>query len=180
MIGNSSIRELITTIRDQLSRLGISARTGLGTDLFNFVSSLTPIVNVDLLVYNTKGQFLLTWRNDSHCGCGWHIPGGCIRFKETCEERIRKVAQKELGIPDIRFDKDPIKVFEIISYEHRDIENQNERAHFITLVYKCDAPTDFFIDNQMIREGEVGYMAWFDHLPDNLLSIQSCYRDIIK
>lgn len=180
MIGNSSIRELITTIRDQLSRFGISARTGLGTDLFNFVSSLTPIVNVDLLVYNTKGQFLLTWRNDPHCGCGWHIPGGCIRFKETCEERIRKVAQKELGILDIKFDRDPIKVFEIISHEHRDIENQNERAHFITLVFKCDAPTSFSIDNQMTKEGEVGYMAWFDHLPDNLLSIQSCYREIIK
>lgn len=160
--------------------LGIRPEKGLGEDLFLLVSTLVPIVNVDLLVYNEKGQFLLTWRNDPHCGCGWHIPGGCIRFKESCVERIKKVAQKELGIPDIKFDKDPIKVFEIISREHRDIENQNERAHFITLVYKCYAPTDFSINNQIAQEGEVGYMAWFDHLPNNLLSIQSCYREIIK
>lgn len=159
---------------------GVRPETGLGKDLFLMVSSLVPIVNVDLLVYNGKGQFLLTWRDDSHCGCGWHIPGGCIRFKETCEDRIRKVAQKELGIPDIKFDKEPIKVFEIITQEQRDIENQNERAHFITLVYKCYAPESFSIDDQKTKEGEVGYMKWFNHLPDNLLSIQSCYREIIR
>lgn len=158
----------------------VKPEDGLGQELFLLVSSLTPIVNVDLLVYNGKGQFLLTWRNDSHCGQGWHVPGGCIRFRETCEERIKKVAQKELGISDIVFEKDPIKVFEIISQEHRDIENQNERAHFMTLVYKCYAPSDFLVGNQTIKEGEVGYMKWFDHLPDNLLSIQSCYREIIK
>lgn len=157
----------------------IKPEEGLGEELFLLVSSLVPIVNVDLLVYNNKGQFLLTWRNDPHCGCGWHIPGGCIRFKETCEERIRKVAQEELGISDIKFDKEPIKVFEIISREHRDIENQNERAHFITLVYKCYAPEYFSINNQKAREGEVGYMAWFEHLPSNFLKVQFCYKDII-
>lgn len=159
---------------------GIRPEKGIGKDLFLLVSSLVPIVNVDLLVYNNKGQFLLTWRDDPHSGRGWHVPGGCIRFRETYEERIKKVAQKELGIPEIKYDKEPVKIFEIISHEHRDIENQNERAHFITLVYKCYAPEPFSIDNQKAKEGEIGYMAWFDHLPDNLLSIQSCYREIIK
>lgn len=158
----------------------INPLEGLGNELFLAVSTLTPIVNVDLLVYNDKGQFLLTWRDDPHCGQGWHVPGGCLHFRETCEERIKKVAQKELNISGILFDKEPINVFEIISHEHRDIANQNERAHFITLVYKCYAPTDFTIDNQSFVEDEVGYMQWFDHLPNNLLSIQTCYRKIIK
>ena len=159
---------------------GIRPEAGLGEELFLLVSSLVPIVNVDLLVYNDKGQFLLTWRDDPPCGQGWHVPGGCIRFRESCEQRIRKVAQKELGIGDIKYELEPIKVFEIISREHRDIKNQNERAHFITLVFKCYAPDGFTIEGQSFREGEVGYMQWFDHLPDNLLSIQSCYREIIK
>ena len=158
----------------------INPKDGLGEELFLTVSSLVPIVNVDLLVYNCKGQFLLTWRDDPHCGKGWHVPGGCIRFKETCADRIRKVAQKELGIKDIKFDHEPIKIFEIINREHRDIENQNERGHFITLVYKCYAPSDFIIEGQPYRDGEVGFMQWFYQLPDNLLSIQSCYKEIIK
>lgn len=158
----------------------IHPEEGLGKELFLQVSSLVPIVNVDLLVYNEKGQFLLTWRDDPHCGTGWHIPGGCIRFKETCAARIEKVAELELGIKHILFEKEPIKVFEIINHEHRDIDNQNERSHFITLVYKCYVPEDFIIEKQPYRDGEVGFMQWFDHLPGNLLSIQSCYKEIIK
>jgi len=158
----------------------VNPEKGLGEDLFLKVSSLVPIVNVDLLVYDSNGRILLTWRDDPHCGQGWHVPGGCIRFKETCAERIRKVAQKELGIRYIIFDIEPIKVFEIINHEHREIENQNERGHFITLVYRCYAPKDFTIDEQAFKEGEVGYMRWFDQLPDNLLSIQSCYKELIK
>lgn len=158
----------------------IHPENGLGKELFLQVSSLVPIVNVDLLVYNEKGQFLLTWRDDPHCGKGWHIPGGCIRFKETCAERIEKVAELELGIKHIFFEKEPIKIYEIINHEHRDIVNQNERGHFITLVYKCFAPEGFTTDSQKQKQGEVGYMKWFDHLPDDLLSIQSCYRNIIK
>ena len=166
-----AIRELLKDLKPEL---------GLGQDLFHLVSSLVPIVNVDLLVYNSTGQFLLTWRDDPYCGQGWHVPGGCVRFKETCEERIKKVAQNELSIDDIYFDKEPVKVFEIMSHEHRNIKNQNERAHFITLVYKCYAPAGFDILNQKYREGEVGYMQWFNQLPENMLSIQSCYREIIK
>ena len=158
----------------------INPEKGLGDELFLTVSSLVPIVNVDLLVYNEKGQFILTWRDDPYCGRGWHVPGGCIRFKETCADRIRKVAQKELGIKDIKYDQGPTKLFEIINREHRDIKIQNERGHFITLVYKCYAPRDFSLDVQPFTKGEVGYMQWFNHLPDNLLSIQSCYKELIK
>lgn len=158
----------------------VNPEQGLGEELFLKVSSLVPIVNVDLLVCDERGRFLLAWRDDPHCGRGWHVPGGCIRFRETCAERIWKVALKELGIMHVKFDAEPVKVFEIINYEHRDIENQNERGHFITLVYKCYAPKDFTLEGQSNKEGEVGFMKWFDHLPENLLSIQSCYKEIIK
>ena len=151
----------------------------LGDELFLAISSLIPIVNVDLLVYNTKGQFLLSKRDDPYCGNGWHVPGGCIRFKETCEERIQKVALNELGISKLSFEKEPIKVFEIIEHEQRPIENQNERAHFITLVYKCFVDDSYKIDNKNLTEEDAGYIKWFDRLPDNILRIQECYRGIL-
>lgn len=159
---------------------GIHPEQGLGEELFLTVSSLVPIVNVDLLVYNTKGQFLLTKRDDPYCGKGWHVPGGCIRFKETCEERIRKVALGELGISNLKIHKEPFKVFEIIENDKRPIENQNERAHFITLVYKCKVDYSYKIDNGGRTESDAGFIKWFDSLPDDLLSIQNCYREIIK
>lgn len=157
----------------------IHPEQGLGEELFLQISSLVPIVNVDLLVYNDKGQFLLTKRDDPHCGKGWHVPGGCIRFKETCEERIRKVAQKELGINQLSIEKEPIKVFEIIEHEHRPIKNQNERAHFITLAYKCFVDESYVINNGNLAEEDAGFIKWFDKLPDDLLKIQNCYREIL-
>ena len=163
-----------------MSELGISAEAGLGKDLFVFISSLTPIVNVDLLVYNSKGQFILSRRNDAHCGIGWHVPGGCIRFKESIESRIRKVAESELNLTDFQFDKEPLKVFEIICNEHRNIDNQDERAHFVTLVYKCYAPDSYHIDNKGKTESDSNYLKWFDKLPDDLLDIQQCYKEIMK
>lgn len=177
---NNSIKELITQLREQMSRLGISAYTGLGTELFHFVSSLTPIVNVDLLVYNSKGQYLLAKRDDPHCGKGWHVPGGCVRFKETFDTRIREVAKKELNLTEFTYDKEPIKVFEIMwDKDQRNLENDDERAHFITIVYKCYAPDSFTIDNQGKSETDAGYLRWFDKLPDDLLKIQNCYKEIL-
>lgn len=168
------------TISNYILEHQIDPTKGLGDELFKAVSALVPIVNVDLLVYNDKGQFLLAWRDDLHCGKGWHIPGGCIRFKETFEERIRKIAKNELGLTDFTFDKEPVKVFEIIDKSRREIDNQNERAHFVTLAYRCYASDGYEIDNRGKKEGDIGYVKWFDRLPDNFLSIQSCYKEILR
>lgn len=170
----------IEQLREKMSSIGISPDKGLGEELFLFISSLVPIVNVDLLVYNPNGQFLLTRRNDPHCGTGWHVPGGCIRFKENIESRIRKVAKSELGLEDMTFEKDPIKVFEIFSTEERNIANQNERAHFITLVYKCYAPDGYQPDNSGKTVEDVGYIQWFDKLSSDFLTIQDCYKEILQ
>ncbi len=176
----SGISSYIQSLRHAMETEGINPQKGLGEELFLFASSLMPVVNVDLLVYNTKGQFLLTMRDDPHCGKGWHVPGGCIRFRETAEMRVRKVAKTELGITDILIEKEPIKVFEFEITELRGISNQNERSHFITLVYKCKVPDSYRINNSGLSEDDIGYIKWFDHLPDNVLRIQDKYRDILK
>lgn len=88
-----------------------------------------------LLVTNPKHEILLSWRDDSHTGRGWHIPGGCIRFKERLMDRVQKTAIAEFGA-EIVCRPEPIKVFEIFTNHYRDeIEDQKERVHFITLVY---------------------------------------------
>ena len=82
----------------------------LPLDLFLIISSLTPIINVDLLIRNEKKQILLAWRNDVPFGNGWHIPGGIIRFKETFHQRIQRVAQLEIGVKSIKYLKRPILI----------------------------------------------------------------------
>lgn len=48
--------------------------------MFLVVASLTPIVNVDILIVK-EGNILLSWRDDEQCGAGWHLPGECVRLK---------------------------------------------------------------------------------------------------
>ncbi len=75
-----------------------------------------------------RGEMILTLAR------GGSIPGGCVRFKEKLMDCVQKTAITEFGAEVICRPK-PIKVFEIFTSRYRDeIEDQKERAHFITLV----------------------------------------------
>ena len=141
---------------------------GLPEDLFLYATTITPMINVDLLVRNKQGHILMSWRDDI-CGKGWHIPGGIIRYKEKIHDRIIIVGQKELHTV-VSHSDEPIAINEII------IEPKI-RGHFISLLYKCDVPEDYDIEHQTIKEGEAGYLKWISSYPENIVVGQ---RDIYK
>ena len=53
----------------------IDGREGLEEEIFIAVSTIIPIVNVDLLILDSQNHILLSWRDDVYFGKGWHIPG---------------------------------------------------------------------------------------------------------
>ena len=146
------------------------ARQGLPPDLFYLVSRLTPLVNVDLLIRDTNGRTLLTWRADAFYGPGWHVPGGIIRFKETAAERIAAVARTELGA-EVRAESAPCRVCEILS-PRRDV-----RGHFISLLYRCALTSPLNLNLQSV-DGmpENGMWRWFQRCPDDLIPAHELYR----
>ncbi len=149
------------------------ARIGLPQEVFYLVSQLTPMINVDLLIKNRRGQTLLTWREDRFYGPAWHIPGGIIRFKEKVEERIIKVAETELGCR-VRFAPEAINFREIINRE-RDV-----RGHFISLLYLCELEGVPDLSRQCRSlSPSAGEWAWHDKAPDNLLSVHEPFRVFI-
>ena len=50
-------------------------KEGLTEEIFYFISKLTPLVNVDLLIKNELNETLLTWRDDKFYGQARHIQG---------------------------------------------------------------------------------------------------------
>ncbi len=146
---------------------------GLPDEVFYYISSVTPLVNVDLLIKDEKGRTLLTWRDDPFCGTGWHIPGGIIRFKETMAQRIIKVAQGEIGVENIEYDQTPINLHEFIH------EEQEIRSHFISFLFRCFLPSSYKLDNKEKKPGDVGYMQWHDKCPDNLIEFHEVYLKFI-
>lgn len=111
------------------------ASRGLPEEIFELASSIVPMINVDLFCRDSKGRILMIWREDPICGCGWHIPGGIIRFKETAEERIQKTAKNELGV-SVQHEAEPMEINQFIL-------PQDVRGHFISLLYRCFLPADF-------------------------------------
>ncbi|HET6460788.1 MAG TPA: NUDIX domain-containing protein [Syntrophales bacterium] len=146
---------------------------GLPDDVFYYISRTTPLINVDLLIKDEKGRTLLSWRDDPYAGRGWHVPGGIVRFKETLEERVKKVAQTEIGAT-IRFDPIPIALNQIIN------PDRAIRGHFVSFLYKCFFPRTFIPHNKGLSKEDVGYLKWHDHCPANLVRVQRIYKRYIN
>ena len=154
-----NIFEAITVLEQAVE----NPKNGLPDEIFYFISSMTPLVNVDLLIKDREGKILLAWRDDEYAGTGWHLPGGIIRFKEKIEERIIKVAQLEIG-REVSFDKAPIEIREIIH------ETRSVRGHFISMLYDCFINNDLELDNRDKKLSDSGFLMWHQEMPDNLLS----------
>jgi colanic acid biosynthesis protein WcaH len=144
---------------------------GLPEDIFLFISQLTPLVNVDLLIKDENGRVLLSWRDDIYAGAGWHVPGGIVRFKENLETRVRKVAEKEIGA-EVEFDPVPLAMNQIIC-------NHNTRGHFIAILYKCFLSSKFTPRNTGLTHKDKGYLRWHNSCPQNLVKPHEIYRKYI-
>jgi ADP-ribose pyrophosphatase YjhB (NUDIX family) len=142
---------------------------GLPDELFFFISRVTPLVNVDLLIKDNLGRVLLSWRDDQYAGKGWHLPGGIVRFKETLEARIKKVAQIEIGTA-VDFDPNPLAINQIID------NKKAIRSHFISILYKCSLSSAFVPENKGLSHTDAGYLMWHATCPDNLLKFHEIYR----
>jgi ADP-ribose pyrophosphatase YjhB (NUDIX family) len=143
-------------------------RRGLPEEVFLFVSRITPLINVDLLIQDDRGRTLLTWRDDEFFGPGWHVPGGIIRYKESAGDRIRACACDELGA-DVSCDQPPLLVSETI-------RAQGTRGHFISLLFRCRllSPPD---DARRAASDppSPGHWRWHDRCPPDLLEAQGQY-----
>ena len=145
---------------------------GLPEEVFLFISRLTPLINVDLLIKDEKGRILLSWRDDQYAGTGWHLPGGIVRFKEKLEHRILQVAKNEIGVA-VKYDPEPLAV-------KQGICDHETRGHFISLLYKCFLTSKFVPKNKGLIKGDRGYLKWHDSCPRNLVKIQQkIYQDYL-
>ena len=163
-----TINEAISILEAEIS----DPKKGLPLEVFQLVSRLTPLVNVDLLIKDENNRLLLAWRDDQFAGQGWHIPGGIIRYKENFETRIQKTAEREVG-SQIQFNPEPIAINQIVC-------QHDTRGHFISLLFDCFLESNFIPANDNLCPKELGYLSWHDACPNDLIKSHEIYRKFLS
>ncbi len=139
---------------------------GLNYFMFKLASYMLPLVNIELLVYNKEEKVAMSWREKSKDVpiAGWHLPGGIFRIGETLEERVKKTAEKELGVN--------IDSWRIIAITETILPIRISRRHFISFLIECD-----FIENDSSLNSEIRF---FKEAPDNIIINHKRYVSIIS
>ena len=145
---------------------------GLPEDVFLFLSRVTPLINVDLLIRDEEGRALLTWREDPYYGPGWHIPGGIIRYKETFADRIHAVARQELGT-EVSFEATPLALNQVLH------PSRKNRGHFISLLFACRLLAPPTQAQWLQGPPRAGDWAWHARCPEPLISVHEMYRKFL-
>ena len=174
------LQEAIEAVERILLEMGTDPAYGLPEPLFLFATTLMPVVNVDLLVADEQRRLLLTWRDDVHYGKGWHIPGGCVRLRESLAMRILQTARAEIGA-DVLFDNEPLTVrVSMVRYPRPWLKNERERSHNLSLLFRCRLPAGYRVENGGLTEHDAGYRKWFADIPADLLpQHRALYGDIL-
>ncbi|MBF0416724.1 MAG: NUDIX hydrolase [Magnetococcales bacterium] len=163
-----TLEEILAQVESGLD----NPHVGLPEPLFRFISRLTPLVNVDLLIQDGSGRTLLAWRDDPLAGKGWHLPGGIVRFQERLLDRVAQVALSEVGEP-VTVDPHPLAMHEIID------PAKTTRGHFISVLYRCHPSQGFVPDNGARQSHDPGFLSWFAGCPDDLLRWHEIYRSYL-
>ena len=67
------------------------------TDFLRIVEA-TPLVSIDLILRNERGEVLLGRRTNKPAQGLWFVPGGRIRKNERVAEALRRISTRELGL----------------------------------------------------------------------------------
>ena len=109
----------------------------LSNDLFRSVVASTPLVSIDLVVLNAKGECLLGQRLNRPAKGSWFVPGGRILKNETMDSAFKRLTQEELGQLFHRSDARLLG-----AYEHFYADSvfgadaQAPNTHYVVLAYQ--------------------------------------------
>lgn len=112
----------------------------LDATTFETVIASTPLVSIDLLVKNQKGEYLFGLRKNRPAQGYWFVPGGRIQKNESLDAAFRRLTHQELGLA-MEFGDAQFKGV----YEHfykDSIFGEEVSTHYVVLAYEVTLPAD--------------------------------------
>lgn len=108
----------------------------LPDETFKSVIQHTPLISIDLIVRNERGEVLLGKRVNAPAKGYWFVPGGRVRKNETLDDAFVRLVKEELGIESgvTRVDAKFLGIFE---HFYDDCVFGNEvSTHYIVMGYE--------------------------------------------
>ena len=111
----------------------------LDSATFLKIVELTPLVSIDLIVFNDSDEVLLGYRRNQPARDSWFVPGGKILKDERISSAIRRISLTELGL-----ELDPTLARFKGAYEHLYSDNfagaEGISTHYIVLAHEAHLP----------------------------------------
>lgn len=106
----------------------------LNENIFRTVIENTPLIAIDLIVKNTRGQVLLGRRVNEPAFDFWFVPGGRIFKDESLDVAFNRIVQDEIGLELKRSSVEFDKVYE--HFYKNNVFNNDFSTHYIVLAHK--------------------------------------------
>jgi len=94
-----------------------------------------PLVSIDLVVKNIRGEILVGLRKNEPAKGFWFVPGGRILKAERIAEAFGRITYDELGITPAFEDARFLGVFEHL-YPNNFTESEDFGTHYVVLAYE--------------------------------------------
>ena len=108
---------------------------------FQGIIDKAPLVSIDIVVQNSKGEIFLGLRNNKPAQDFWFVPGGRILKNEKIEEAFKRIVNKELKI-NIEFkNAELLGVFDHI-YKDNKFGLKDINTHYVSIAFKIHLPPD--------------------------------------
>ncbi|RLJ20359.1 GDP-mannose mannosyl hydrolase [bacterium endosymbiont of Escarpia laminata] len=102
-------------------------------DVFQTVVASTPLVSIDLVVENGRGEILLGLRNNRPAQGCWFVPGGRILKNEGLDAAFTRLARDELGVVTRRSFACFLGVYE--HFYSDSVFGETPETHYVVLGY---------------------------------------------
>lgn len=127
----------------------------LSKEEFNSIYSRVPRLCVEVIYYMPQKGVLLTRRAIEPAKGMWHTPGGTVYYKETMEDAVRRIAERELGMNVI--------VDQFLGI----IEFNKDETHVVSVAMLVKSANEIINLNE-----EASEYAFFRALPENMIPAQ--------
>lgn len=98
---------------------------------FETVVASTPLISIDLLVENERGEFLLGLRRNRPAQGFWFVPGGRVLKGETLDAAFKRLTRVELGVELERSQARFIGLYE--HFYDDSVFGEQPKTHYVVL-----------------------------------------------